>query len=142
MTSESSLSRGLINAFLATHYHVRGEPPFILKIGEPSQALASLYRLYGQECAAFLTAWNPYSEKFSDLENSAAQQKMLNELNKRELPMLPGEGKHPTEDWPGEDSFLILGINREDASSLGLEFRQNAFLWCGDDAVPELVLLR
>jgi hypothetical protein len=35
-----------------------------------------------------------------------------------------------------------LGISRQQAMDLGDRLEQNAIVWCGPDAVPELVLLR
>ena len=142
MHSESSLSLDLIDAFLETDYHVYGQPTFILKIGMPSHALEQLYQLHKQECAAFLTAWNPYSQSFTEAENSVLQKKLLRELTKRSLLVIPGVGKHQHGTWAGEDSFLILGISREDACVLGQDFQQNALVWCGSDTIPQLVLLR
>lgn len=142
MYSESSLSPDLIDAFLGTDYRVYGQPAFTLKIGMPSYALEQLYQLHKQECAAFLTAWNPYSQSVSDAKNALLQQKLERELIRRSLRMIPGVGKHPRGKWEGEDSFLILGISLEDASVLGQDFQQNALVWCDCDAIPQMVLLR
>ncbi|TXH37992.1 MAG: DUF3293 domain-containing protein [Burkholderiaceae bacterium] len=43
--------------------------------------------------------------------------------------------------WPGEDSFLVLGINLEAVKTLGRRFGQNAVLWCDATAIPQLILL-
>jgi len=37
---------------------------------------------------------------------------------------------------------LAPGLDLERTKSLGNEFAQNAVLWIGDDAVPQLILLR
>jgi hypothetical protein len=44
--------------------------------------------------------------------------------------------------WPGESSFLVLGLDAERAVALGNQHRQNAVLCCDEGAVPGLVLLR
>ncbi|TAL78491.1 MAG: DUF3293 domain-containing protein [Burkholderiaceae bacterium] len=44
--------------------------------------------------------------------------------------------------WPGESSFLVLGLDAERAAALGNQYRQNAVLCCDERAVPRLVLLR
>ena len=38
-------------------------------------------------------------------------------------------------------SFFVLGVSCAAAQSLGRKFEQNAILWCGPDAVPQLFLL-
>jgi hypothetical protein len=35
-----------------------------------------------------------------------------------------------------------LGLSLEAAKALGKKYDQNAVVWCGPDAIPELVLLR
>ena len=53
-----------------------------------------------------------------------------------------GMGEHPSGQWPGEPSFLILGLPLDAAKQLGARHEQNAIVWCGTDAVPQLILLR
>jgi hypothetical protein len=55
---------------------------------------------------------------------------------------IPGIGVHPTGEWRGEPSYLVPGLSREAAEELGRQFEQNALIWSGADAVPELLLLR
>jgi hypothetical protein len=42
---------------------------------------------------------------------------------------------------PGEPSFLAFGLALEASKTLGKAYEQNAIIWCGADAVPNLVLL-
>jgi hypothetical protein len=51
-------------------------------------------------------------------------------------------GQHPSNKWPGEEIFLVLGLYFEAAKALGERFGQNAIVWCGIDAVPQLIVLR
>jgi hypothetical protein len=55
---------------------------------------------------------------------------------------IPGIGVHPTGEWRGEPSYLVPGLSRAAAEELGSRFEQNALIWSGADAVPELLLLR
>jgi len=41
-----------------------------------------------------------------------------------------------------EPSLLVFGLPLETAGPLGKKLDQNAIVWCGGDAVPELILLR
>lgn len=52
---------------------------------------------------------------------------------------LPGFGQGADGDWTPEPSFLVLGIPLETAKFLAGKYSQNAFLWCPETAVPELV---
>jgi hypothetical protein len=74
--------------------------------------------------------------------NAAAQNQLLGEITEGKMKYFEGVGHNPHNDWPGENSVLILGMTREDTRQLGIRYRQNAVVWCGPDAIPELVLLR
>lgn len=75
-------------------------------------------------------------------ENARLQDQRANELTFRSLNFIAGEGKHPVGDWLGEPSFLIFGLSPEAARAIGKKLDQNAIVWCGANAVPELILLR
>jgi hypothetical protein len=51
-------------------------------------------------------------------------------------------GRHLAGNWPGERSVLVLGLELDAASALGIALRQNAIVCADADAVPQLVLLR
>lgn len=142
MFSDTAVPSDVVGAYLATDFHVLGEGAFILRINQPSAELASLLLQAGAETAAFLTAWNPHSELLSLPENQAAQGNLLVELKSRQYEVIPGIGRDPSGEWEGEESYLVLGISRAEAQALGSRFGQNAIVWSGRDAVPELILLR
>ena len=108
----------------------------------PSPELASLYKAKSASCAAFITACNPFSRELSDADNAKRQAELAAELKRRSLSFFEGVGQHPSRDQPGEPSFFVLGLALEAAKSLGKAYEQNAVIWCGPDAVPNLVLLR
>lgn len=139
---ESSVNDELREAYRATLFNVLEPTPFTLKIGEQSQALAHLYRDYNVSAAAFLTAWNPYSESIARYKNESAQRQLLRKLGEIAAAVFPGIGEDASGQWPGEPSALALGISREAALRLGGEFRQNAIVWIDADCIPELVFLR
>lgn len=129
-------------AYLQTDYRVDGEVPFTLRIGQPCPALSTLHKTHKVQCSAFITACNPLSEPVSDAENAARQDALAQELKRRSLAFLPGVGQHPSSQWPGEPSYLVLGLSLEAAKALGSRLEQNAIVWSGADAVPQLILLR
>lgn len=138
----SEIAAETIEAYCAAHYTVLTPEPFILHVGEASGRLADLMASEKATCAAFITAWNPFSQIATGAENSAAQQSLLGDLSALGLVSFPGFGKDPSGLWLGEDSVLVLDLALEEARNLGIEYGQNAILWTGLDACPELVLLR
>lgn len=125
-----------------TEYRVlRDGGPFVLALGRPSAELARLYRERGAATAAFITAFNPYSQPATAQQNDAANARLREELARLGLDFVEALGSDPAGHWQ-EASFLVLGIGREQAEALGRAYRQNALVFAAADAVPELVLLR
>jgi hypothetical protein len=139
---QSSVDDELREAYRSTHFNVLEPAPFTLRIEEQSQDLADLYRDYDVCSAAFLTAWNPFSEPIPQQENDRAQRQLERQLHMLAVAALSGIGEDASGQWPGEPSVLALGISRETAISLGNEYRQNAIVWIGADRIPELVFLQ
>ncbi|SEJ82738.1 DUF3293 domain-containing protein [Paraburkholderia diazotrophica] len=142
MISDSQIPRATIQAYLETHYCVHGSMPTTLKIGEFNASLAAIHDAHAVRNSAFITACNPFSRMLDDAANVDLQRALALELSQRGLTFIGGIGRHPSNGWPGEPSFLVPGISVEDAKALGMQFGQNAVVWSGGDAVPQLVLLR
>ena len=140
--SASAIDSSTVLAYRETEYRVHGEPGFILRVGQASADLRLAHERHNVDCSAFLTACNPFGEPFDAAANAARQAALGKELERRRLRFLPGVGQHPSGDWPGEESFLVFGLTLEAAKLLGVMFSQNAVVWAGADAVPQLVLLR
>ncbi len=132
----------LVAEYRRTEYRVRAEPPFTLTIGCHSPELLALFRKSGTESAAFITAWNPFSQASTPAQNEAAQRRFLRELDGRGLQWFDGLGVGADSKWDPEPSVLVLGLTHADASAIGVQYRQNAIVWAGADAIPALVLLR
>jgi hypothetical protein len=111
-------------------------------VGKASAELLAAHARQGVDCSAYLTAWNPFSRETDDATNAARQTDLVDALSRLGLDCMPGLGRHPSNDWPGEDSVLALGLGLDDAMALGMRFEQNALVWSGADAVPQLILLR
>lgn len=129
----------LLQAYTETDYIVHHAPPFTLKIGEPSPALLQLFDKSNAVCAAFITAYNPFSESLPEYKNKELQAQLEADLKKRSLQFIDGIGQHPSGDWLGEPSVLVLGLNLEAAKTMGRLYGQNAIVWCDRDGVPVLV---
>jgi hypothetical protein len=135
----------LLASFRNAHYTLlgtmRGEPGFVLKVGEKSAALDKLLDESKASCAAWLTAVNPESKPTPAPANAARMRALEEELAAAGYACYAGEASDP-QGGHREPSLLVVGIPRADAQSLGLRFGQNAILWIEKGAAPELVALR
>jgi hypothetical protein len=142
MQFNSAIDPDTLRAYEETHYRVLGGAPATLRIGVPNAALAELHRAFSVDCSAFVTAANPFSTLIDAEANALRQTAFEDELHREGLRFIEGMGEHPSGQWPGEPSFLILGLPLDAAKQLGARHGQNAIVWCGADAVPQLILLR
>lgn len=142
MQAGTDIETTTLQAYAETEYRVNGEAPFVLRVGKASAALLALHRQSRTDSSAFVTAWNPFGEALDDAENAARMSVLEGELRFRGLSFVDGVGQHPSGGWPGEVSFLVLGLALEAAKALGQRHQQNAIIWSGPDAVPQLILLR
>ena len=131
-----------MQAYRSTEYRVHGDEPFSLQVDRQSEPLARLHKRYQVNCSAFITGCNPFSHLLDDAGNAARHAALGEELSRRSLASIEGIGQHPSNQWPGEPSYLIFGLSLEAARKLGLTLEQNAILWSGADATPQLILLR
>lgn len=138
----SIIDAGTLQAYRETEYRVLGEQPLTLRVGQVSAGLLALHKSHKVPCSAFLTACNPFSQRCDDDANASRQAALAGELARRGLAFAAGIGQHPSNEWPGEDSFLVFGLDLKSAKALGARFEQNGFIWSSADAVPQLILLR
>jgi len=131
-----------VRAYRETEYRVLGNVPAVLHVGVHCADLEVIQAAHQAHSSAFITACNPGGQLISDRRNAQRQQLLLEELSGRGLAAIAGIGVHPTGEWRGEHSFLVPGLSRADACALGMKFEQNAIIWAGADAIPELILLR
>ena len=138
----SSLPLSLIEAYNTTNYSVLEAKMFVLNIGKKSDGLEDLYRRWGVNSSAFITAFNPFSKALTLEENILRNEALKNELDDIARAVVNGYGQDPEGHWEKEDSFLALGMTKEEALWLGKKYEQNAILWCDADFTPQLILLR
>ena len=139
---DTTIADNLLESYRNTDYKVQGHDPFILKIGQPSEPLLLLYKRHQCDCAAFITACNPFSQKLDLSVNAQWLLDLKADLTARSLNFIKGVGIGKDPDWPGEASCLIFGLALEASRVLGNKFNQNAIVWCDPEAMPQLVLLR
>lgn len=101
-----------------------------------------MYEASHKKKAAFITAYNPGSMELSNEENKERNQRLEEKIQALHLDYIHGEGKCDDDEWLGEESFLVFGINQKEAIQLGKEFGQNAIVWIPENSIPELLLLK
>ncbi len=142
MNDSTKLPPELIQAYRETHYRVEGVEPFTLMVSQVSAEVLKAFAKLGLKSCAFVTAWNPYSIALKPEENAILERKLNLHLNAQGLNHTPGEGVHPSNVWPGERSSLVWGVSKKIAREIAEAFQQNAFIWVGEDGIPELILMR
>jgi hypothetical protein len=91
--------------------------------------------------AAFISAYNSYSEVLHEPENIKRHDALSKELIDLGLSLLEGLGRNKEGQWPAEQSVLVLNISNITARMLGNKYGQNAILWIEEVAIPQLLLL-
>jgi len=128
------ISPKLIKAYREAIYVVHlGDREIALQVGKVSAELAELMKDWEVTTAAFLTAFNPYSQVVDPTENELRQKKMWTDAQPMCPKIFPGIGRDKNDQWPHELSMLALGIHLEDAQTLADRYEQNAFLWISNE---------
>jgi hypothetical protein len=138
----SAIECGTVQAYRETEYRVHGRGSFTLKVAIACPELVAAHRHHQVDCSAYVTAFNPYSRRLSDKTNAARHAALGRWLHRQRMRAIEGMGQHPSNQWPGEASYLILGLCLKATKRLGARLQQNAIVWSGADAVPQLILLR
>jgi Protein of unknown function (DUF3293) len=141
--ADASIAADKIAAYRATHYRVGSGPEtFILFIDVGSCAVRRLYKKTGYSCGVFITAFNPFGQAQCVEANEVAQSRLEEDLRALGSHIIAGVGANPSGTWPEETSVFALGIDKDTARQLGQRFHQDAVVWMGPDAIPQLLLLR
>ena len=143
MADSTQIHPDKVRAYLATDYRIgHTAQDIVLTIAQPSARLAAMFADNGVNCGAFLTAYNPRGSVQPDAANDAAHAQLAAKLQALRLKAIEGSGSEEGTDWPSEKSYFALGLALEPAKEIGTHFDQDAIVWVGPDAVPQLVLLR
>ena len=140
---ETQIAADKVRAYRASDYRIGyTDQAIVLSPGLRSAQIAQLFALHGVNCGAFITAFNPQGAQRSTGENEQAHQQLQSHIESYGLKCLEGEGSEAGTDWPAEKSCFALGLGRSNAIEVGRLYSQDAIVWVGESAVPELVLLR
>ena len=138
---DTVLPEPLLHAYRATQYRIAGQG-WYLQIGQAQPALLPHYQRLAVQSAVYLTACNPLGELLPDHLNARRMEQLRQTLQHAGWAFTEAFGQDPQGDWPGEASVLIWGMDLPTAKAWGQQWQQNALLFCGADAVPQLILLR
>lgn len=139
----SDINPTTIEAYNRAYYRLGLTPDAPeISIGSHSPLLAGHLDETGSHSAIFITACNPLGEVVSDAENQTSHERLRDRLAGLATRLIEGEGGDKAGVWPSERSFLALGIGEELARTIGRDFRQDAIVFIGSDAIPRLMLLR
>lgn len=138
----SNINQELLNSYSSASYHIYADPPFILKIGKFSKELNRLMKDLNFLSASFITAFNPYSQKLELHENKSRNKVLELKIQAMQFHYIKGDGRCMNSKEVGEESFLVFGISKKEATCLGEESQQNAIVFCEVEAIPELLLLK
>jgi Protein of unknown function (DUF3293) len=143
LVTGNAITPDKLAAYRATQYRVgAGEDAITLRIGSVSGELQKLYVETGQNCCVFITAYNPFGQEQSADANRLAHSQLEKALRALRSRTVGGVGADPGGAWPEEVSVLALGIDETTARQLGKRFKQDAVVWAGSDATPQLLVLR
>lgn len=143
MSATTQIQADKLRAYLATEYRLgHTNADIVLRIGERSQRLAELFARCGVTCGAFITAYNPHGTQQAAELNAAAHAELIRAISVHDLETLEGAGSEPGTDWEAELSLFALGLELEPAREIGIRFGQDAIVWVGPNAIPQLILLR
>jgi hypothetical protein len=117
----------VIEAYIQTEYTVPSLN-LSIRIGEKHPALDKIMEKYGVLRWAFITAWNPNSQKQPLAFNKRANKDLEYKLKELEYPYWPAKGVALDGSWY-EDSFLVLTIKKNYALELARIYRQNAIVY-------------
>ncbi|MCX7198778.1 MAG: DUF3293 domain-containing protein [Proteobacteria bacterium] len=143
MSETTQIHPDKVRAYMATAYRLgHTAQDIVLTIGQRSERLAMLFAASSVDCGAFLTAYNPRGTIQSDADNERGHAELAGLLRKQGHRAIEGSGSEEGTDWPSEKSWFALGQPLDQARDLGRRFDQDAIVWAGADAVPQLILLR
>lgn len=125
----NEISEALLDAYRDTDYVVSANNSFTLRIGSLCPELDQLLLVQDFQEAAFVTAFNPFSQRLTDSENQERHSNLLRVLEAENHRWIVGYGQGSGADWDREDSVLILGIPMDAAIGLGRRFKQNAIVF-------------
>ena len=109
-----------------------------IKVGQLNHELDHILEEYNATTWAFVTAWNPGGKSLSLEENLKRQIKLL--LDIKDHILMEGSAKAQDGSWE-EDSYLVIGISRDESRNICNQYGQLAFLYGEIGQPAELIFI-
>jgi len=131
------LKKELEQNYLNTTYLVFiDEKQYDIKIEKPLPPV--IQKLVNKErTAVILTAWNPRSQALSLPDNKSRNNELNLKVKNYTVFNAVGQGEELS--WPAEESFFILGIEKNQADVLAIEYEQYAYVWIESEKPVSLI---
>jgi hypothetical protein len=142
MSGSTDIPMPEVRAYQDSDFHIDGEAPFVMRVGEHCEALVEVYRAAGAQSCAYISACNPCGESAEAGTNEERHSAFTQLLRARSIAFLTGAALDPRGKYPPEPGCMIAGLTLDAATAIGAELHQNAIVFCGADRIPKLVLLR
>jgi hypothetical protein len=139
---KTSIEPELIKSYLSMHYHVCAARPFFLEIGKQSCMLSFWHKIFEVNCSAFITAYNRYDKYQTSHENKLRHKQLQTDMEKACLPVIDGYCQDEVGKNDKVEYSLIFGISLKESKEVGNKYTQNAIVYCEEDLIPQLILLR
>jgi hypothetical protein len=121
------MDSGLIAAYRNADYRVRLPRGGFASLQVDAPVPAALRPLVGARSWAFITAWNPFSQRRPREQNHVAQQTLLAALRKLPSTVAIHAAVGVGKDWR-EPSFFVVGPELAETDALAQQFQQNAYV--------------
>nr|MBS0036895.1 DUF3293 domain-containing protein [Saprospiraceae bacterium] len=138
---ETDCDQKLIIAYYQTSYRVP-ELDLTFRLGRKNSRLERWCEENQIQSWAFITAWNPQSEKINKTENKVRNSALKKLLEEGDFRYWKGLGvPDKSEDWDSEQSFWVVNIDLQEAVDLGNLFHQRALVYGRVGIRPSLIWL-
>lgn len=125
----SKPSKEHADAYTKTEFTIYGAPENVLRIGRGAPEAASWLRRNDAQCAAVVTAWNPFSCAQPIEQNQDRQSRLQQEVTANGLRTLRAQGQDKLSSWPAEPSICVFDATKEQVDSWLVRYEQNAVVW-------------
>lgn len=142
MNSNSDISHALIQAYQSAIYRIYSSPKCVLKVGEMSKCASELLAKNHARSATILTAFNPYSDLYSDEQNLFRHRALFLKIKQLEVSFLDASGEDQIGTWKPERGYCIFDLDRTDSLELAKQFAQNAYIFIDSKGLVSLELTR
>ena len=112
---------------------------YAIRIGRLHRKLDAQLEVLRSTRWAFVTAWNPQSQRLSARVNRQRHALLTQALDERRIRWHPMHATGDAGDWPTEEGVMALGLSRTAARRLGKEFEQAAVVFGRVGEKAELV---